>query len=1002
MSDLIKRSPDIDKISRFQSLQAGQYWRAVKEIPEQGIAESTVLLLQSIKWVDDAAHTIVMRSHPNKIGSTTTLHIPREDGTILKVSYRYDKHLFLLQGFLTLFEYEPDSMAVRSREVSDAQARVAAIQSELVTVQRDPALMADVVEKELKKRSEDKTEPTVDSAPLVTRTQSQALMKMAAGSMADVIGTGITTELIESLKQAANNEHTIATIKAQWIQGMTADIAAAIRALTPYYDEQAAAALAQTEDVRTFVAKLLQGIESLDLYTGKDVAVTTVREGAAAPSTLPLTFVQQKLMMDEELSVWADVDEWFDFSDQQLFFDALRNHDSLVQQIFPTERYVLVMAVTRRHINYESRVYNFEAANSQVFMLVRNGMNIHRVLSPVESHLNSSNLFPSRDSQDAIFRGLDGTQIKFEDVAYTGRLAAHEAFALHYKRFLLLICGLDHRLKLFGDFYEGPANLNFVSMEFQAKYCRFLHDADGTDMLPKQHRLPVLEWIAEKNAYLCSGSRVLGVWDQLMTAETAPSAFRGSEYLRFPPCEEMSTVIVHRKGQSFCVDVPVAGKPGWAGSERRFNCKVNLSAVCAGKSSRYLCLDAVQQHDLKWYIHDRTTRRNHLHYIKLFKFALKFLQEEMATEADTRQRLARALSDGSVAHGKDVDTIIHQAVVAWRADNRGKSLPQFINGKAPAAWTSLLNQMYMLAGAGERQADDIADFVSQLGYEPLRLALSASANLVIYAAPHHNRLEQHVWVHRITIERGKTRYIEKARRWEILPKVVASETTLRQWPVAEAWLGRTSIFDSFNVKQKLFAKLTRFEERLSPFCSRMTEATFNNECELWREFRSELLLGSNRVHNPSFAVPFGIVYYPNNRTLEAQALLLQLAPNEASKSQFRDMFTSAYQNVDAVRKKYLGDTITQDQWGLLETSIDHAFNLHQDYAHEKTGVTVRSASGKSDFDPLLAGWFSNWIQSGKRRDARYWFAGSALDADGGLQLDQLIGIRRQDDYSPKG
>ncbi|WP_240533963.1 hypothetical protein [Aeromonas veronii] len=87
----------------------------------------------------------------------------------------------------------------------------------------------------------------------------QSLVSIATGTVADAIGTGITPEAIASLKQAAGREHQIATIKSQWIQGKTGEIAATIKALTPYYEEQAAAALAQTEDVRTYVAKLMEG-----------------------------------------------------------------------------------------------------------------------------------------------------------------------------------------------------------------------------------------------------------------------------------------------------------------------------------------------------------------------------------------------------------------------------------------------------------------------------------------------------------------------------------------------------------------------------------------------------------------------------------------------------------------------------------------------------------------------------------------------------------------------
>ncbi|RYF40085.1 MAG: hypothetical protein EOO27_48220, partial [Comamonadaceae bacterium] len=181
-----------------------------------------------------------------------------------------------------------------------------------------------------------------------------------------------------------------------------------------------------------------------------------MREGKGAPRDVPLTFVQRKLMADEELAVWRDVDEHFDHTSDDELFAALREHDGFVEQIFPTERCVLVMATTRRYIDYGDSWANMarNAQNKVVYLLVRDGMNIHRVFSPVESHLGAARLFPTQSDQDEVFRGLDGTRIKFEDVAYTDHLSKHELLALHFKRFLLLACGLDHRLKLFGDFYD--------------------------------------------------------------------------------------------------------------------------------------------------------------------------------------------------------------------------------------------------------------------------------------------------------------------------------------------------------------------------------------------------------------------------------------------------------------------------------------------------------------------------------------------------------------------
>ncbi len=1025
MNEIFKPEPETERISRFQSLQSGQYWRALKPIPGEGIDEGTVLLIQSIRWVDDAAHTIILRPHPSKIGTDATLKIPQDDGSVRERWFRYKEHRFLLDDFLAQFEYEPDHQAVRSGEVRGVQERINALQSELIEAQSNPALLAKVVDDKLHEQQASEAPEDAEGTavvPALPVEHGQNLVSIATGTVADAIGTGITTQAIESLKQAAGREHQIATIKAQWIQGKTGEIAATIKALTPYYEEQAAAALAQTEDVRTYVAKLMEGIESLDLYVGKDVEVTTIREGEAASSDQPLTFVQRKLMMDEELAVWADIDEWFDFAKEDLFFDALCKHDSLVRQIFPTERCVLVMATTRRYIDYGDRWTNNarNAENRKVFLLVRNGMNIHRVFSPVESHLGSARLFPSRDDHDGIFRGIDGSQIKFDDVAYTDRLAAHEKFALHYKRFLLLVCGLDHRLKLFGDFYEGPASLNFVSLDFQEKNCRFLHDDDGWNMLPSEKRTSLKDWLAEKNAYLRSGSRVLCNWFEVMNPETAPAACkieRGGDRFdrRYRPAERMGFAIAYRDGQSLCVDVTVSGRT-YDYEDRTFNCKVNLSKFKNGHwdytDQPFLCLDAVQPEELHWYIHNRETRSDHIHYIRFFKYALKFLREELTSEQDTRQRLAEALAEGSIATGDEATAIIHQAVIAWRAANRGKPLPRFENGTAPAAWKSLLDQMYMLAGEGQRQAEDIAAFVTEFGYTPLRLVLSGGAKLVIYAAPtlaeQDNRIDAHAWVHRITVERGKTRYTEKSRRWVTLPKAAASETTLHQWSQAVEWAEKTSVFQTYENKQKLLSLTANFNETLKPFSAPMDGATFAREFALWGALRSELLDSAKYVHNPCLVVPFGMVYYPRNKELcflcvgswKPYSILHRLAPDEESRERLRSSYVKAYANKAHAQRQSTLELEDGYPWVLLEVSTTLADSRFKHFASSYAGVSVSNAEGRSPAAPLLEQWFSRWMQDAEKAGARYWLADETLNDEGELIFDQLLGIHLPENYNP--
>lgn len=1026
MNDIIKTDPKFEKFARFQALQAGHYWRAVMDIAEHAIDKDEVLLIESIRWVDNSAHTIVMRAHPTKFGQIIQREIETESGTTTK-GVRCGEHRFLLKDFLIAFEFEPDHQEIRNQEVQKIHGRINELQRELIEGQSNPQILTQIAHDSMREQREaalrkaGATDEDIAAAPATEGHAQGQMMLLAAGTVADALGTGITVEGIAELRETVGRESQIATIKAKWITGKTSQIAATVQALVPFYQEQAAAALANTEDVRKQVEQLLLGIESLDLYVGKNVVVNTICRGASADSAEPLTFVQRKLLMDEELAVWADIDEWFDFENEGLFFKALQEHESLIDQLFPTDRCVLVMATTRRHIDYGNGFVNAirNGENAKVFLMVRDGANVHQVFSPVESHLGSARLFPSKDDQERVFAGLDGTSIKFEDVAYTDKLAAHQRYALHYKRFLLLICGLDHRLKLFGDFYEGPATLHFVSMAFQERSCRFLHDDDGAGLLPGEQRPALNSWLKEKNEYLRSGSRVLCNWNELMNPDTAPGACkpdrtRDGFERPYTAQNALDVAIAYRDGDSICVDVQVSGYSYSTNKERSFKCKVNISRLSTGNWKNidlpYLCIDAVSPEELHWYIHNRDTRRNHIKYIRFFKRALQHLVIEREQERDTRQRLAQALQDGAVAFGNEADGIIQHAVIAWRAANRGKTLPAFSGTSAPAAWKTLLDQMYLLAGEGLRQADAVGQYITALGLQPLRLVLSGSAKLMIYAAPkaaeRDDRLDQHVWVHCIVLESGSAGYSEKSRRWELLPSAAASETTLYEWPEVCEWNGKKSVFSSFAQKQEMFAYPEQGLLELADFLLPMNTQTFTKALCRWIATREDAMEGSKYIKEPSIAFPIGLVRFREEvryLCVAAEnpfALIHQLAPDEVSRDRIRREFVSLYKNKAYAESKYDSALSDTRSWVLKEVSTDFRSSSNAPYTHHSFGTWVNNADGENPSSSLLNQWLEQYKVEVKKSSGQLWLTGAVQNEESSPLLDEMLGIKLPADYRP--
>ncbi|EQD52369.1 hypothetical protein B2A_06558, partial [mine drainage metagenome] len=211
-----------------------------------------------------------------------------------------------------------------------------------------------------------------------------------------------------------------------------------------------------------------------------------------------------------------------------------------------------------------------------------------------------------------------------------------------------------------------------------------------------------------KNRYLRSGSRVLCRWGSLMTPETAPGAcFRDSSRSgfdrRYTPERSIDLAIAYRGGESICVDTEVSGYSYSSHKDRRFNCRVDLTAYREDydEGLAYLCLDAVRPEEIAAYMASRATRRDHVYYIRFFKHALAHLEAERTAEAPAREALLDALESTKLASGKAALELIDQAVIAWRAVNNGKALPGPDN-QGGAAWRTLLDQMFVLARSGTR------------------------------------------------------------------------------------------------------------------------------------------------------------------------------------------------------------------------------------------------------------------------------------------------------------
>ena len=783
-----------ESVTRYQALQPGHYWTAQKDGGQYAPVGETLLLLDITEF-DRKVHSVTLRIHPRHGRGTFEL---------------------MVDQFLDIFLPCPDGEGLRQREQQDVMKEVSELQETLIRTSGDQQLLLEAVREEVTtgieelerqeaRESQKEVERSVERTRNLGKTHRRAARRSAAAgnplvapkiAMASEVGSlidgGINEQGVSELKKMASRQAVVARAQAKWIEVKTKEIVVTMEKLAPYIEERSAVAIARTSGAVKMVERIRRGIESLDLYTGRGVDVFDIRLGKAAPSSEPLTIVQGKRYAEQEFAVWADVDASFDYSDKKQFFEALGENDDLLNQVFPTERCVISMAMTNRTLDYKDAAANliYNMQNHLVFLLVRNGDNIHVVYSSSPSHEGAERLFPTPEELDSPFVGMDGKRLSIRDVEFGEASKRFDDIALVYRRFLILLCGLDHRLKLMGDFYPSEKQMDFMSADFQAGYFRFLADQDSGWLIGDE--LPTLEkWFATKNAMLQSGSRVF-MLNGPGVHEATPEIKRRRN-LKTEAKQFNKPFVTFKDAGRLSVLLDVLDRYAGDGLAQA-KCYLSGAANDAHEQTWWLCVDGVTLSEVRRYRHSRANRSMGVSYLRLFRRLEAYLEQEKAQEEDARAYLLQAAVEFGGMTAEMARSALDTAVRNWRASRRGAALPGV---EDKAALNDVLSLMAPEGHLSRAQQTMLDEYLAATGVTPLLLTRSGKAKLMLYVvasdtdkAPYPDVLTWG-WVRRITLESGKTKLKVSSSTllWltEVLP---ASEVELRRWEGLDAWLNK--------------------------------------------------------------------------------------------------------------------------------------------------------------------------------------------------------------------
>lgn len=738
---------NLHRIEHSSVIAPGHHWQCLRNVAgisardekeEFAFHEGLVYLVTRLEFFEGKLHSVRLLDDPS---------VSTQSG------------ILTLDHLLSAFEQMTPEAAkeFRNQQIAEINGRVAGVQQEMAEAQANPTLLQPLIEEGLqqweremarKNNLDDDDEPAPANLP--------AIVTNGQFSLAGAIDHKIKSTDIAVFRHMAQREGKIAEIRAQWIQEKVKEMSQVLKELTPFFSEYGAVGIAGAQSQLDMAKESEKGIRSLNLYIGEGVEVGEVMSGKSAPANQPLTVYQRKLFVNEEFAVWADVDAKFDYDGSSQFFKALRENEGLRQQIIPAPRGVVAMAIRRDDVRYDGEGLaalleneGKNRVNKALFLLVRDGENWYQVWSAEPSHELSHRLFPTRNEMESTFEGIDGATVDFSDLRFTNRANEYDRKALVYKRFLILACGLDHRLKLFGNFYPENEALSFISMDFQRKYMRFVADDDADVMLGDSVG-DVHSFIRNNQSQLAAGARVLVFSKEVLEQEAAPGAFsKGvynhktykTDYVRMVSAlRECEMLTVHRDKDDLVVYLPVRKHPKYDRFGHRrpmanefFDVRVALNKL--GKSSLlnegvgYLLSDIIRADDLRPFIYNRRSRASHVSYIYAFKRAIPVLQ----AEEDARAPVQRMLEERAVTHyglSKNVAALaVFSAIQTWREKTRHKAeLP----GQESSEFSKLDFELAEAAFAFNHAIPKVREFIENLGGRLVSVKRAKKGQLVAY------------------------------------------------------------------------------------------------------------------------------------------------------------------------------------------------------------------------------------------------------------------------------
>lgn len=689
---------------RMEEPVAGTYWRLRADLAEHhdqriqtgDMEAGTVLMLARVEHADGAAHAYEFAAHP----------LWGDDAA----GPRFHADVFYVH-----WEPEPDGERVRAEEMRQLMADMDATQKLLM-------------------------QPPPDAPPVA----------LLGHSPIDAIGEAgralATPDQVQAIARHAEQLRADAQARSSWISKHTGTLGTQGAALAAFHQERAAWMLARAEAQLEGVKGLLATVANLQLYTGKDVDLLPLRDGAPAAPGERLHIYQDVLALDEELLIHVD-SGGADHTKTEAIRDALADM-AVVARLVPAERGIVLVNFSNRYKEFVCKeIAGAALVNNRMNresmrrrLLVRDGQRLWLVDAP--DVLDAiTQLMPSAAEQGAYYRrdhwGAPPEEITRDDLDYA-QAQRRQMHALdHYGKVLIALWGLTDRGELFAGSHL-PRFSNWLDEGFQRTWLSLV----SHDHLLGVERPGFAAWQREQNQLLVAGSWVAIHPAKAFNTYTAPGAYSNPQYSKPERIYSPRRAGVHigqvqANDVGLFVDVPCQ-YDGYRDGVADRNIKLYLKRHVRrhDDAEGVLVLDRAHEADLTYYLESRKQRRNYAEYVTLFRAARDWVHERDAHEAPLRTALLQAARDAQLpGEPHRIEAEVTRAIAGARIRRRGNVVPALGTAAYAATLKDALSLLHAQVVDHAAQVALLDAWAVRAGRQLLRLVMTADGQWRVYLVP---------------------------------------------------------------------------------------------------------------------------------------------------------------------------------------------------------------------------------------------------------------------------